>query len=197
MAANDSDSWFQPLFRRVQAGDPAALDELFRHCERRLRALTRRMLRDFPDVQQWESTSVVFQEVVIRLLRTLREIEIDSAAGFLRLASQHIRWVLLDLSKKVRNEPSPTPGGSDDANPIENHAANTEDPYNLAVWTELHTQIEALPEEDRQLFDLLFYQGLSQPEAAEIIGMSLRTLKYRWQNLRIRLAEILGGESSF
>ena len=155
------------------------------------------MLRNYPDVEQWESTSFVFQELAIRLHRALREIEIDSAAGFLRLASQHLRWVLLDLSNRARNAPSLAPGGSDAAHPIENHPANTEDPYNLAVWTEVHTQIEALPEDERQIIDLLFYQGLSQPEAAEILGIPLRTLKYKWQKLRIWLGEILGGDSSF
>ena len=53
-------------------------------------------------------------------------------------------------------------------------------PLRLAAWTELHEQVEALPPEEREAFDLLYYQDLPQAEAAQVLGVSLATLKRRW-----------------
>ena len=41
---------------------------------------------------------------------------------------------------------------------------------------------------------MLWYQGLTQAEAAELLGVSSRTVKRRWQTARLRLFEALGGE---
>jgi RNA polymerase sigma-70 factor (ECF subfamily) len=38
---------------------------------------------------------------------------------------------------------------------------------------------------------LLWYEGLRQPEAAVVLGISLATLKRRWQVARLRLGELL------
>src|SRR5207237_145780 len=73
-------------------------------------------------------------------------------------------------------------------------AETTHDPGRLAAWTEFHRQIENLPQEDRALFDLLWYQGLTQPETAQILGDSERTVNRRWIAARLKLGEVLGGQ---
>ena len=45
-----------------------------------------------------------------------------------------------------------------------------------------------------QDLDLLYYQGLTQAEAAEVLGVSERTVKRRWQAARLALHDALGGE---
>src|SRR5262249_12907956 len=67
-------------------------------------------------------------------------------------------------------------------------------PDRLAAWTEFHRQIERLPDEEREIFDLLWYQGLSQAEAASLLNVSERTVKRRWQSARLKLHEALHGE---
>jgi RNA polymerase sigma factor (sigma-70 family) len=67
-------------------------------------------------------------------------------------------------------------------------------PDRLAAWTEFHEQVERLPEEEREVFSLLWYKGLSQAEAAEVLGVSDRTIKRRWQSARLHLHEALGGQ---
>ena len=37
-----------------------------------------------------------------------------------------------------------------------------DDPANLAAWTEFHDQVGQLPDDERAVFDLLWYQELSQ-----------------------------------
>ena len=42
-----------------------------------------------------------------------------------------------------------------------------------------HT-VDALPEEEREVVNLIWYEGMSQPEAAEVLGVSSRTVLRRW-----------------
>ena len=68
-----------------------------------------------------------------------------------------------------------------------------EEPQQLAAWTEFHNKIESLGDEDRAMFDLLWYQELTQGEAATILGISERTVQRRWQQARINLHDLLEG----
>jgi RNA polymerase sigma-70 factor (ECF subfamily) len=48
--------------------------------------------------------------------------------------------------------------------------------------------VDSLPDEEREVVQLLWYEGLRQPEAAVVLGISLATLKRRWQVARLRLS---------
>jgi RNA polymerase sigma-70 factor (ECF subfamily) len=63
----------------------------------------------------------------------------------------------------------------------------------LAEWGEFHEQIGRLPEEEREVFDLLWYQGLSHAQAAELLQLSTKTIQRRWQAACLRLHEALQG----
>jgi RNA polymerase sigma-70 factor (ECF subfamily) len=82
-------------------------------------------------------------------------------------------------------------GGASAAGP--NPSDTTRDPDRLAAWSDFHREAESLPLEEREAFDLLFYQGLSQAEAAAVLDVSERTIKRRWQSARLRLVQKLGG----
>jgi RNA polymerase sigma factor (sigma-70 family) len=47
---------------------------------------------------------------------------------------------------------------------------STNDPGHLALLTEFHQQIEALPEEQRRIFEMHYYGGFSQVEIARMLG---------------------------
>jgi RNA polymerase sigma-70 factor (ECF subfamily) len=51
--------------------------------------------------------------------------------------------------------------------------------------------VEALPEPERAAFDLLWYQGLTQEEAAQVLGVSISTVKRRWLDARLSLQQAL------
>jgi RNA polymerase sigma factor (sigma-70 family) len=178
---------------RHRAGETAARSELLRHSRERLRLLTRQMFRRYQRVRQLEETSDVLQEVLIRLDRALSAKEVPSSRDFLCLAASHIRHTLIDLSRHYygprglgANQVPPGPVG--EAALERPGPGGADDPFQLAQWTEFHRRIAELPEEDRELFDLLYYQGQSQPAAAEQLGLPLTTLKRRWQAARLRLA---------
>jgi RNA polymerase sigma factor (sigma-70 family) len=64
----------------------------------------------------------------------------------------------------------------------------------LAAWTRFHEKIGELPEEERKFFKLLWYQELSQAEAAEVLAVAEITVRRRWQAARRRLHDLLGNE---
>jgi len=190
----------QPLLDRLLEGGPAARMALLDHSQERLRRLTHRMLRKYPGVARWEDTNDVFQNVLIRLDKALQEVTPPSPAGFLSLAATHLRWELIDLSRRYNG-----PSGLNvhyASPPIDQEGVRTApdqtvedcDPFGLSVWNEFHSHIESMPVEQRKLFDVLFYQGLPQVEAATVLAVPLRTLRRRWQEARVRLMEDLGDD---
>src|SRR5262245_2739234 len=180
----------QACLDRLRGGDEAARDELLGCACDRLRNLARKMLKGYPNVHRWEQTDDVLQNAALRLHRTLRQIPVETSRDFFRLAAVNIRRELLDLAKhhygplgqgaRHASQPDRGSGGLDPSDPVD-------DPRRLAAWGEFHRQIDALPDEEREVFDLLWYQGLSQAEAAELLGVSDRTIKRRWQAARLRL----------
>jgi RNA polymerase sigma-70 factor (ECF subfamily) len=179
----------QDLLPRAVAGDEAALDALLRHCSDRLTLLTRRMLGDFRRVRRWAETDDVLQNALVRLLGALRSVRPQTPRAFLALASLQIRRELLDL---VRHFYGPQGiGAHHDSLPAgaDGSAGPAAEPTAKARWTELHELVDSLPSEEREVVDLLFYQGLSQAEAGEMMGVSLRTVQRRWHDALCRLHE--------
>jgi RNA polymerase sigma factor (sigma-70 family) len=186
---------------RLRDGDESAREALLQFSCDRLVRLTRKMLRRFDRVRRWEQTDDVVQNAMLRLYRTLADVRPESPADFYRLAALNIRRELLDLAKHyfgpcgvgakhatlgpAREKPGEPRGDSE--------AARGDDPQQLALWTEFHEKIADLPAELRELFDLLWYQGLTQAEVAELLGVSERTIKRRWAAARLELHQVLGG----
>jgi RNA polymerase sigma-70 factor (ECF subfamily) len=191
----------QSCLDRLRAGDPAAQEELIQVSRDRLLLMTRRMLRHYAAVRRWEESDDILQNVLLRLQRTLAKVPLESPRHFLALAAVHIRRELIDL---VRHYFGPQGMGANHASPDGEDPGHlpgqdvpgpeSEDPVNLVSWREVHEQIAALPDEEREVVDLLWYHGMSQPEAAALLDVSVRTVRRRWQAARLRLAETLGGE---
>ena len=188
---------------RLQAGDESAREELIRSACNRMERLTRKMLKTYPRVKRWEQTDDVFQNAVMRLYRTLEQITPKSVPEFFRLAALNIRRELLDLVKhyygpRGAGAKHATLGGQPDGEEpgggrLEK-SDTTRQPDRLADWGEFHRQVDQLPDEEREIFDLLWYQGLTQAEAGDVLGVTERTVKRRWQSARLKLHEAMQGE---
>ncbi len=202
MSQDDHATQIQRCIDRIRSGDMTARDELLAHASDRLSRLTRKMLRDFPGVHRWEQTDDVLQNAVLRLCRALGEVQLPTAADFFRLAAAQIRRELLDLARRYSGAHGlgahhATFDGAGQASAAAlgpDPTDHTHDPDHLASWTDFHREAEALPAEEREVFDLLFYQGLSQDEAAAVLDISDRTIKRRWQAARLHLVQALGGK---
>jgi RNA polymerase sigma factor (sigma-70 family) len=199
--ATHSSTQIQLRLDRLRAGDGAARDELLRIACARLSRLARKMMRGFPGVMRWEQTDDVLQNAALRLWRSLDTVKPESVRGFISLAAVQIRRELIDLARHydgpeglgrlqaVQRGPHGSEGPLGPPDP----GTDTDDPVRLVDWTEFHDQVQALPSEAKEMFDLLWYQGLPQAEAAAVLGVTERVVRYRWRAARLQLHERLGG----
>jgi RNA polymerase sigma-70 factor (ECF subfamily) len=201
-------TYLQGCLDRVRSGDAAAREDLLRHSQERLRAIAHRMLGRFPSVRRSEETDDVLQELMIRLDRMLGQLEVRTVRDYLRLAATNLRRVLIDLARHYLEADRHRPAGQAtpvaeadpaDGRPIAHEPAAdpASDPRSLAEWTEFHDRVGRLPQEHCEVFDLLWYHGLTHGQAAEVLGVSLTTVKRRWLAARILLMEAFPGDSPF
>jgi RNA polymerase sigma factor (sigma-70 family) len=200
MAHRSQSTAIEEWINRLHAGDDQARKELLNCACERLTRLTRRMLKDYGRLKRWEQTDDVVQNAILRLYRALAEVRPAGAVEFYRLAALNIRRELLDLAKHYygprglgANHASVEKGPNQGRGaPAYDRPAAGDDSNNLAAWTAFHTQVDRLPAEEKEVFDLLWYQELSQSEAAALLQVSERTVKRRWASARLKLHQLLG-----
>jgi RNA polymerase sigma-70 factor (ECF subfamily) len=180
---------------RLQHGEESARAGLLECANDRLGRLARKMIRGYPGVARWEQAEDVLQNALIRLDRALRDAAPPTALDFYRLASTQLRRELIDLARRYAG---PEGHGARHATwaaaePQPEAPETTWDPDTLAQWTEFHRRVDAMEDGDRALFDLLWYQGLTQAEAAAVLGVAEKTVHRRWIAARMRLSDALGG----
>jgi RNA polymerase sigma factor (sigma-70 family) len=125
--------------------------------------------------------------VVERLLKALREARPRTVRQFFALAGRHMRWELNDMARRLDEQPAavelhdgqvPAPAGSD--------SGLTPDGLRMLE------AIGNLPEAEREAFDLVRIQGMTQAEAAQVLGVSVMTVNRRLNRSLHLLTETLG-----
>lgn len=173
-----------------QEPDERLVRELLERSIRRLQQLCAALLhRSYPRLTQPPvnlQSEEMLSAVVERLIKALREARPKTVREFFALASQHMRWELNDLARRFDNQPR--------AVDIPEHqlpdlmsscSALTPDGRRMLQ------AIDGLPTDEREAFDLVRIQGMTQPEAAEVLGVSAMTVKRRLNRGLQRLAEEL------
>jgi len=141
---------------------------------------------------RWEQTDDVVQEAVIRLIRSLKAVQLESAQHFFNLATLQMRRTLIDLSRKhlgplsqAANHESQQASGMD-FNPADPGSG----PKTIAQWTEFHEAVGNLPSDLKEVFSLIWYAGTSHSDAARVLGISTKTVQRRYLAARLALAEL-------
>jgi RNA polymerase sigma factor (sigma-70 family) len=132
--------------------------------------------------------------VAERLLKAMREARPQTVRQFFALANQHMRWELNDLARRLDEQPIavelceglvPAPASS----------VSGLSPDGLRMLG----AIDELPEDEREVFDLVRIQGMTQTETAKLLGVADVTVKRRLnRGLRLlaeRLADLRPGEN--
>lgn len=124
--------------------------------------------------------------VVERLLKALREARPETVRQFFSLANQHLRWELNDLVRRLDKQEQllESPGEmvrapSSDGSPLSLNAQR------------MLLAIEGLPDDLRETFSLVRMQGISQAEAADVLGVSTKTVQRRLSRSLMLLEEQL------
>jgi RNA polymerase sigma factor (sigma-70 family) len=112
--------------------------------------------------------------VVERLLKALRETRPTSTRQFFGLASQHMRWELNEMARRLDNQPAIEDlHGESMPGPASSGSGLTPSAHRILK------AIEQLPEDEREAFELVRIQGMSQAEAAAVLGVSSATVNRR------------------
>ncbi|MBA4192104.1 MAG: hypothetical protein C0467_29345 [Planctomycetaceae bacterium] len=187
----------QEILERFLAGDPAAKEALITRANGRLMDITRKVLGGFPVVRQREETTAVLNEAYHRISSALDDVRPPTVQLFFGLVALQLRRVLLDLVRKMgpRNRsgkllPLVVFLGSDETDGYDPPAPGP-GPDGGGSAGDVREAVNGLPPEERQVIDLIFFNGLTQAEAAAIIGVHEDTVKRRWVRARTRLGEAL------
>jgi RNA polymerase sigma-70 factor (ECF subfamily) len=182
------------LLEAHRNGDESARNKILEHACERLGVLTSRMLRRKPQVKRWAETGDVLQEALLRLQRALESEKPEDARRFAGLASLQIRRELIDLARRFRGPQGIGHNHQTDQaegpSRVERETGKVEEPEDLEAWEHFHEAVEKLSDDQREVTDLIWYSGMTQEEVAAEIGVSLKTVKRRWQSARLRLGEV-------
>jgi RNA polymerase sigma-70 factor (ECF subfamily) len=157
-------------------------------------------------LEQFAQTDDVIQQLYLKILQNQDRFWVDadgepvkSLAQSFGHASAWMRDVLCDLLRKEYGRDDHRPAalplecGPSDTGPRYEPSSSTLDAEKVRRWTEFHEAVCRLPDDLRAVFDLLWYQGMPQAEAAALLGVAVPTVKLRWMKARLRVQQTLGG----
>jgi RNA polymerase sigma-70 factor (ECF subfamily) len=175
-------------------GDSAAepiIRELLERAVCRLRLLCATLLyKGYPRLARPPlnlETDELLGGVVAGLLIALRQTRPPTVRRFFALANQHMRWQLNDLARRLDQQPAV-------AALTESRVAAPASSTGSGLTPDgrrMLAAIEGLPDEEREVFDLVGIQGLTHSEAGTVVGVSLKTVKRRLNRARLLLADQL------
>src|SRR6516165_3425625 len=125
--------------------------------------------------------------VVAGLLRALHATRPSTVRQFFALANRHMRWQLNDLARRLDERPAAAALAESGVLAAPASTASRLSPDGLRMLE----AIEGLPEDEREVFDLIGIQGLTHAEATTVVGVSETTVKRRLNRARLLLAERL------
>lgn len=163
------------LLRRIEAGDRAALAELYDQHAPLVNALCLRILRDRAEAEE------VLQEVFLQAWRQAGRYDParGSVASWLAVIA---RSRALDrLRRRAARREAP-----EEAIPVEVEMPRA------AEAIAVRDALRALPPTQRRALELAYYEGLTQVEIAARTGEPLGTVKTRMRTALLRLREALG-----
>lgn len=165
--------------------------ELLARSVARLQMLCASMLfRDYPrltrpplNLQPEELLSSLLE----RLIKALRQARPPTVRQFFGLANQHIRWELNDLARRLDNQTRHLPL-DDNLVPAPPLSESGLSPNTRRILD----AIDGLPTDEREVFELVRIGGMTHAEAADIVGITERTVHRRLTRALILLTEQLG-----
>jgi RNA polymerase sigma-70 factor (ECF subfamily) len=125
-------------------------------------------------------------DVVAGLLTALRKTRPPTVRRFFALANQHMRWQLNDLARRLDERPAAALAESGVVAPPDSMASGLSPDARRMLEA-----IETLPEDEREVFDLVGIHGLTHAEAAAVVGVSEKSVQRRLSRARLLLAERL------
>lgn len=176
------------LLDKWRRGDSEAGNQLMEAVYGELHRIAAREMRRESEGHTLQTTAVV-HEAYLRMCRS-SPIEWNDRAHFFAVAAQQLRRVLVDHARRVKSDKR---GGGlvklsvlDSDSPAEGLQERV-----LAVHEAL-SELEGLDPRAAKAVELRFFGGLTESEAAEVLQISVATLKRDWDFAKSWLTDKLG-----
>jgi RNA polymerase sigma factor (TIGR02999 family) len=180
------------LLREVQGTAGRPLDALFARVYDELRGLAHRV-RDGRAGETLNTTALV-HEAYLKLFPS-RKLEWQSRAHFFAVAARAMRQVLVDAARHRQAQKRGgdvrlvTLGDGEHAAPLPLEE--------LIALEDALTRLAALDDRRVRVVELRFFTGLTVPEIAEVLGVSVPTVEREWRSARAWLTrEMRAGEET-
>lgn len=184
-----SNTDLQNELRRLNEGHLESRCTIVELCCERLRTMARRMLGNYGHVKRWTDTDDILQNSIMRLYRALASIRPESVRKFYGLAAVQIRRELIDLARSHYGPLGIGTNHDSDGGKAAETFADPFEPKSISEWTEFHQAINELPEAEKEVISLIWYDGISKQECARLLGISLSTIRRREVSARLILRE--------
>ena len=163
------------LLERVGERDRDAFETLYRRYSRSVLGLALRRLGDRGRAE--DATQETFT-AIWRAAKTYRPERGPAAPWLFAVARNSIA----DRGRARREPPAEAPD-----EPSQEAGPDEQAELSWLSWR-VHTAIETLPSQERELIELAYWSGLSQSEIASLVGIPLGTVKTRTRSALARLA---------
>ena len=168
----------------IDKGDPRAASQLLPIVYDELRKLAAQRLAQEKPGQTLQATALV-HEAYVRLVDVNSPQQWDSRGHFFAAAAEAMRRILIDNARRKSRRKHGGDRTRIDLNEVMSLA--DEPPDNLLELDEAITKLSAEEPVKAELVKLRFYAGLTVPEAAKVLGISVATAERYWTYARVRL----------
>jgi RNA polymerase sigma factor (TIGR02999 family) len=186
------------ILSAIKQGDPHAASQLLPLVYEELRQLAAQKLAHEIPGQTLQPTALV-HEAYLRLVASppggaQDDTSWDSRGHFFAAAAEAMRRILVESARRKR---AVKRGGGARRVPLEEFHRVAESPQDLLDLDDALTRLAAEEPAKAQLVQRRFFAGLSTPEAAAALGISVATAERWWAYARTWLfSELQGGEEN-
>jgi RNA polymerase sigma factor (TIGR02999 family) len=183
------------LLEAARSGDSGAAVELLPLLYDELRRLAVQRLAHEPAGQTLQATALV-HEAYLRLVDVEQQQRFDSRGHFFAVAAEAMRRILVENARRKRRLKH---GGQLHRVPLEEADVAIEPPDAGLDLIELDAALESFAVEEprkAELVKLRYFAGLSETEAADVLGISRPTAARWWAFARAWLYERMQGEEA-
>ena len=177
------------LLLDASAGKQDAVDALFPIVYDEMRSLSSSYLRRERPGHTLQSTALV-HEAYLRLID--QKVGWQSRAHFMGIAAQTMRRILLDHAK--RKSAAKRGGGEIALEFDESSIGGKVRDVNLIALDEALLELEKIDPMRSRIVEMRFFGGLSNEEAAEVLGVSTATVQRQWAGARAWLFQTMKKE---
>jgi len=177
--------YLQKRSEEARAGNLAAKDEMESLAYQIVyERVSIRLNAAYPDVvKRGTSVASVISRAWLRIKRP-----IDNPKDLFCLLAYMVRFAIAEVVNDLRSDDarrvaSGLPTADSDSqgrSPGQWEDRSAENPQTLAIWTEFHQRIATLPDDEREVFELKHFMGMSREAVSQVLGVSINDVRVRW-----------------